>query len=419
LSLRRHTLWNLVGNGLPLLAGVFCIPYLLGRLGYEAFGVLTLIWSLIGYFSLFDFGVGRAVTYEIARLQRSSSIKSIPTVLFAGLTLTAFTGLLGGLCTFFLAPVLVFRWLEIAPAWQVDALHAFRIAGIGIVFTTLTSGLRGAQEAFGEFGFANLNKVALGSLMFLMPAVAIHFHGASLSFIAIYLVCARALICMISLIQLRSHLFTKYELKNLGSNMRSLFSFGGWVGVSGIIGPLMIYGDRFFVGALISSALLPMYAIPQEGLQRLLILPTAFTNALLPKIVGLSKQELQNQYWRNLRRVSWIMFSVCLVSAILAYPVLKLWISGDFAQRALPIVLILSVGIWFNSIAMIPYTFLHGIGSTKMTALIHLAELGLYFLLLYALVQWIGLPGAALAWTLRVVLDLLLLQWVVKRELFK
>jgi hypothetical protein len=416
LSLRRHTLWNLVGNGAPLLAGVFCIPYLLDKLGYEAFGVLTLIWSLIGYFSLFDFGVGRALTYEISRLLRTQESQRIPQVLFAGLLLTALTGLLGSICILLLAPPLVQRWLEIAPQWQADSLLAFEIAGMGILFTTLTSGLRGAQEALGEFGLANVNKMILGAFMFVMPVVSIWMHGTQLWSIALYLVLARAGILIISCLQLRAYLFAKVQLVRLIESMRSLLSFSGWVSISSIVGPLMIYGDRFFVGTLVGSALLSIYAIPQEALQRLLMLPNAFTNALLPKIIGLTGNTLQEQYQRNLQRVCWGMLVVCTCAAILAYPVFSIWISPDFASQALPIVLILSVGIWLNSMASIPYTFLHGAGSTQITALIHIFELGIYFVVLYILVKWIGLPGAALAWTLRVALDLALLQQAVKKE---
>ena len=76
MSLRKNTLWNLAGSGLPLIAAVFCIPYLLKQLGNEAFGVLTLIWALIGYFSLFDMGVGRALTYELSKLRGEAAQSS-------------------------------------------------------------------------------------------------------------------------------------------------------------------------------------------------------------------------------------------------------------------------------------------------------------------------------------------------------
>jgi O-antigen/teichoic acid export membrane protein len=67
MSLRRNILWNLAGAGLPLLAGAALIPFLVRESGIEVFGILTLVWALIGYFSLFDFGLGRALTQQVAQ----------------------------------------------------------------------------------------------------------------------------------------------------------------------------------------------------------------------------------------------------------------------------------------------------------------------------------------------------------------
>ena len=49
-----------------MIFGVLTIPYLIKNIGIEKFGILTLIWSLIGYFSIFDFGIGRDLTQQIS-----------------------------------------------------------------------------------------------------------------------------------------------------------------------------------------------------------------------------------------------------------------------------------------------------------------------------------------------------------------
>src|SRR5229473_5275807 len=65
--LKRNTLWNLLGQALPLAIGVFAIPLIIRHLGTERFGLLTLVWMVVGYFSLFDFGLGRALTSLVAQ----------------------------------------------------------------------------------------------------------------------------------------------------------------------------------------------------------------------------------------------------------------------------------------------------------------------------------------------------------------
>ncbi len=111
------------------------------------------------------------------------------------------------------------------------------------------------------------------------------------------------------------------------------------------------------------------------------------------------------------------MFAICLIAAISAYPVLNYWLSKEFAEKALPIVLILSAGIWVNAMASVPYTLLHANGNPRLTALFHLFELAVYIIALWWLTQEYGMIGAAIAWVGRVVLDWLLLNMAADKLL--
>src|ERR1700733_1905243 len=61
-GLAANLVWNLTGESMPVLAAAIAIPILVHRLGADRFGVLTLSWAVAGYFGLFDFGLGRALT---------------------------------------------------------------------------------------------------------------------------------------------------------------------------------------------------------------------------------------------------------------------------------------------------------------------------------------------------------------------
>ena len=414
MSLRRNTMWNIAGSGLPLIAAAALIPSTLRQLGNEAFGVLTLIWALIGYFGLFDLGVGRALTYEISKLRAANALGEITPTLKAGLLLTSVAGILGALIFMVLAPWLAQNWLQISPVWQRDAQLAFQIAAIGVVPATITSGLRGALEGLECFAASNLNKIFLGFCMFVLPALSVRLHGKILWTIALYLVAARLLVVLGSALPLRRLLSGPNSDLAL-HYVRPLLSYGGWITVTGIVGPLMIYGDRFFVGSAVGAMTLPLYAIPQEGLQRLLIIPAALCGALLPQFASLEPRALIDAYHRNYKRIAVTMLGICAAAALFAYPFLSLWLSPEFAQKALPIAVILAVGVWLNSMALVPYTFLHACGNPRITALFHLAELVIYILALYYLVAQFALVGAALAWVVRVLIDLILLHVSVHR----
>lgn len=420
MSLKRNTLWNLGGSLLPLLAAVAFIPYCKRHLGEEAFGVLTLIWALIGYFSLFDFGVGRALTYALSKSLASGDAHDTGTELRAGLLLTTLTGSIGCLLMLALAPYLAHDWLKISPAWQNDAQLAFQIAAAGVIPTAMTSGLRGAMEGLWRFAASNLNKIFLGFCMFSLPALSVYLHGPKLSYIALYLVLARLLVVLLGALQLRTHLISGTTAGvSLLSPMRGLVSYGVWLTVSGIVSPLMVFGDRFLISALLGADQLSVYTIPQEGLMRMLIVPAAISGALMPMLSGMHPTHLASDYRRHYRRLTGIMLAICTATALLAYPGFCWWISAEFAHDALPLTLILIAGSFINGVAQLPYTVLQARGKPKLTAQFHLIELLLYIAAVYLLVKEFGLTGAAWAWSARALLDWILLHKAAQNLLSK
>ena len=415
MSLKHNTLWNLAGSILPLVAGAALIPYTLRHMGNESFGILTLIWGLIGYFTLFDLGVGRALTVQLSHLKANGQILEIGPTLRAGMALTLGAGVVGAAAIWALAPSLARHWLKISPGLQQDAMLAFLIVAAGVVPTTLSSGLRGALEGLDRFAESNISRIVLGVWMFVLPAWAVYFHGGALWIISLYLVSARCVVAIGMSLQLRSYLRRASAAPLLGRHIKVLWNYGFWVTVTGIVGPMMVYGDRFFVSAAVGAEQLPLYAIPQEGLLRLLLIPVALTGALLPRLVNMDNEATVRSYRESSRRITVFMFVICLLAAALAYPVLAVWLSPEFARAALPVVLILCVGIWINSMAQMPYTLLHARGNPRLTAIFHLAELLLYIFAVWFLSSQFGLPGAALAWVARVALDLALLRLAVRR----
>src|SRR5213080_1256170 len=98
--LARNTIWNLVGSGAPMIVAVFCIPVLIRGLGTDRFGVLTLAWALIGYASLFDLGLGRALTQLVAKKLGAGEEREIPSVAWTSLLLMVVLGIVGAAAVF-------------------------------------------------------------------------------------------------------------------------------------------------------------------------------------------------------------------------------------------------------------------------------------------------------------------------------
>lgn len=192
-----------------------------------------------------------------------------------------------------------------------------------------------------------------------------------------------------------------------------LVGFGGWVTVSSVIGPILVYLDRFMIGALLSMAAVAYYAAPYEMVTRLWIVPTSLGVALFPAFSTLIGRGQQERLLALLSRsVKWVLLTLgptVIIVITLARDILQLWLGSAFAAESTLILQILAVGVLVNSLAHVPYSLIHALGRPDLTAKFHLAELPLHVLLAWWLIGRWGAPGAALAWSIRVAVDALLL----------
>lgn len=177
--LARNTLWNLVGGGAPLAVAVLCIPILIRELGQERFGVLTLAWALIGYASLFDLGLGRALTQLVARKLGAGEVAEVPKLVWTSLLLMLLLGVVGAVVVVLISPWLVHRALNVPDALEPETLQSFYLLGLSVPLVISTAGLRGLLEAHQRFGMINVLRVPMGVFTFAGPLLALPFPRAS------------------------------------------------------------------------------------------------------------------------------------------------------------------------------------------------------------------------------------------------
>ena len=96
MSIKKHTAYNLLGALLPLGLSLVTIPLYISWIGEARYGVLAVAWLLLGYFGLFDLGLGRATAQRIAALGDASSEKMSSTF-WTALSMNVSLGVLGGL----------------------------------------------------------------------------------------------------------------------------------------------------------------------------------------------------------------------------------------------------------------------------------------------------------------------------------
>jgi O-antigen/teichoic acid export membrane protein len=410
--LARNTIWNLFGTLLPMAVAVVSIPPLVRALGLERFGLLSLAWVVIGYFSLFDVGIGRALTKLVAEKLGANEEQSIPPLAWTSLLLLFGLGVLGGLATFAVSARLVHGMLKIPATLQPEALNSFYLLAVSIPTVTVTSGLRGILEAQQRFRLLNLIRIPMSIFSFAGLLLALPFSHNLVPVIAI-LVVGR-------IIGLLAHLFACFHTMpllrhNFGlqrSIIWPLIKLGGWMNLSNLLSPIMVYLDRFLIGSLISVSAVSYYTAPFEIVTRFAVIPGAVTGVLFPAFatsLALDPERTKVLLGRGVKYIFLAVFPIVLLTAAIAPEALHLWLGDAFAQNGSSVLRWLAAGIFANCLAQLPYVLLQSAGRPDIPAKLQLVELPVYVVGLVLLVRTFGVRGAAIAWALRLIVEAFLL----------
>ncbi len=395
----------------PLLAGLVAIPLLLHSLGNARLGVFTLAVGLIGFSGIFDLGLGRALTQMMASEQGKGTASGA----IAGLTRKALLalcllGFFWGLVLWWSAPFLTRRLFLLEDTLGQETIAGLRWIALSLPFALVSVGLLGVLEGLQRFVLINAIRVPLGITFFMAPALIALVTpdiGAVIGALAATRIAA-FLIWLMALLRV----FNLFEVNiKIRLYPGPLMRFTGWLTVSNIVGPLMVYADRFYLASVFPPATVALYTVPFDTAFRATTLPLAAMNAVFPALAHTHSQAAQaNLIVQSAGQFMLLLwFPPILIAMLLAQEGLTLWLNQEFAEQATLILQWLLIGVFLNGFAHIPYAVLQSAGRADITAKLHLFELPIYGGLIVALVAYFGILGAAIAWTARILLDTALL----------
>ncbi len=399
---------NLAGWFLPALSALVAIPALVHGMGAERFGLLSLAWTIVGYFSAFDLGIGRALTQALAERVGAGDQSDSPFV-----TWTAFWLLLpiGGVCGVALAlaaPSLAARGLHVTPALRGEAASAVGLLALAVPLMVMTSGLRAVLEAGQRFRTINALRVPLGLLTFLGPLAAQRISH-SLPLAIGVLAAARALVFLMHVLAVGLvHPELRRPRPPRTADLRRLWRVAGWMTVSSIISPVLVSADRFVIGAVLPMVAVAHYATASEVATKMWLFTAALQPVIFPALaatVVAAPQRAVVLFDRGVRATTLALAPATLVLVLFAPELLARWLGGDFAAASAPLVRWLAVAVFVNSLAGVPHAVLQSAGRADLPGKLHALELPLYFGALWLLLPRFGLNGVAFAWLLRMAAD--------------
>jgi O-antigen/teichoic acid export membrane protein len=397
--------------------GVITIPILVRHLGIDRFAVITIAWMLIGYFSLFDMGLGRALTQLIAEKIGKNRYEDIPGIFWTSMSLMLVFSIIGALALAVLATPLVHSVLKVPLSLQSETITALYFMAFSIPFVIMTAALVGVLTAYHRFDIINAIRIPMGTYSYAAPLLILPFSSNLVPIIAALLF-GRVVTFVIHLrycLQIAPDLRTTIVIQK--SIIKPLFKFGGWMTVSNILGPFMVYFDRFLIGSIISITAVAYYTTPYELITKLWIIPGALMNVLFPAFASTYTADPLHTavlFQRAVRYQLLGIFPLVFIIVAGAHQGFTLWLGSAFADSSYRVLQWLAIGVLINCLAQVPFSFLQGIGKPDVTSKLHVSELLLYIPALWFLVKSFGITGAAIAWTGRVALDTVLLFYATR-----
>ncbi|HEY7395892.1 MAG TPA: flippase [Gemmatimonadaceae bacterium] len=419
-TLALNSLFNLAGAVAPLVAAIVAIPILIRQMGADRFGVLGIVWTAIGYFGLFDFGLGRALTLSIAQRLGTKEEPELSALAWSSLTAMFVLGLVGAAFIALLTPWAVTHALKMPDDLRGEARTAFYLLAVAMPVFITTIGLRGMLEAHRDFALATALRIPLGLFNFVGPLLVLPWSHRLGPIIGV-LVAGRFVgwamhlaVCVNRYGYLRGR-FT------IGAKLPSdIARLGGWMTVSNVVSPLMVSADRVLIGILISTAAVAYYVTPFEVVSKVWLFPQAVLGVLFPEFAAAASHDRARgaRLVEGAVRVILVaVFPVALGFTALAPEGLTLWLGAEFGRVSAPLLQWLAAGVLINCVGQVAFAALQADARPDVTAKLHLVELPFYAVAIWLLVHEYGLRGVAMAWVLRVTVDTAALFVVIARRL--
>jgi O-antigen/teichoic acid export membrane protein len=413
LSFSQNSLMNLATQVAISGLAVVALPAIVHGLGDERFGLLSLCWLMLGYVGFLDLGLGQATVNLLAgriadgRMAEAGGILRTSLLVGTGLSV-AFIVLFEVLHEMGLA-----SFLNLSPALAAESKSALRIFALGIPPVLLTGVLRSVPLSMNRFDLVNLLQT-IGALLQWLGSIAVIALGGGLVEVIALFVGTRYLIVAALYLFVRSVFPSRAGAvpapAGEATYLRRLLAFGGWISVAQILGPLLLVFERVIITRVSSPEWITYFAVPQDTLLKLVIVPMSLASTLYPVVSARWHQPEGAAFSRRIyhdavRYAYYVLLPAVFIAIAFSGEILGLWLGETFAERSGDVFALVALGVLFHALAQLPNTIILGSGRPQITAKLLLVEIVPYLALAVWFTSMWGVRGTALAWLIRVVVE--------------
>lgn len=422
-GLMGNVLWSWAGHLVFIVAG-FLLPRFMDRqVGQEMLGVWDFAWSLLGYLTLVQMGVGASINVYVAKYSAREDFDGLNRAVSSVMCLQLLTGVIIALLTVIAVFLMPLIWTNRLAGHVDEAQWLLCCLGLGASIALGLGCYDGVLTGLHRWDLHNL--IGAGSRLLIVGGMltALLAGKGLRSMGVVYLVCC-ALEVMgywIAAHRICPRLRVRFSLyeRTLAAEM---FRFGGKTFVRTMANTLLYQTNSVFIASSLGPASLALYSRPLALVQHVRQFSAKFAHTLTPIASELNAASDRDGMARMAVKMARYNVAIALPPilflAILGGPLVQFWM-GEHYRRDLMVAL-LALG-HLVSIGHQPlHTILIGVNGHGRPALatLILAALSVPFMLLVMGPLGWGLNGAAFALgTTLVLTDGVCLVWMFCRRL--
>ncbi len=413
----KGSLWTIAGQVVPLAVSLVAAPLIIRLLGAEGYGVLILVTLIPTYVGFADFGMSMASTKFGSEAYAEGDEEKEGRVVRTAAMIALVTSVpIAALLTYF--SVSLIELFNVPDYLRADAALALKLASItfvvnflcGIFNTPQLARLRMDLNTFVNAGSRIAGLIVAPIVIFLgfgiTGAVSVLLVASLLNLFGHLLVSKRLLPHVVGITVDRTIL--KYLLK-----------FGMPLAFSSIAAVLLVNSEKLILTKVTSVRVLAYYAVAFTFANMATMFSGAMSQSLVPAFSQLltpeKKDHLNNLYSRALRLNVIGLLPLLFISAIAAKPFFTFWAGEDFGRESTLPFYVLLFGLFFHLSSYVSGSLIISCGRTDIIAKLFWAELVPFLALTGVLTMHYGAVGAAVAWSVRVVVESFLMVWLAKK----
>ena len=354
---KRQIIKNVSSNwfslGINVVVGFLLTPFILHRLGDTANGLWIIIFSVTGYYGLFDLGIRSSIVRYVSKFTATEEREELAKLINTSLFTYSCIGVASMLVTVLVAANIEHVFPHIQPEFLPTARWLLLIVGAAVAVGFPAGIFGGFLEGLQRFYVISWTNV-VSTLLRAALIIAALTHGYGLITLAIITVSLPLLASI-----LNGFLALRLSPVPFGARYVDRATFRQIANYSGVTFMIMIAGrlkfktDELVIGAFMSAAAVTYFSVGGRIVDYAGQVVTAMSQIFVPMA---SHSDARNDMTR-LRKIfllgnrvcGFTIFPICVILLILGKSVIEVWVGKKYVAASYPVlvIMILCSTLWW------------------------------------------------------------------------